>query len=564
MNERQSGNGAAGAGLPALHAGRRAVRRWAKELPAGNLTELGRLLVAALREANRRPEREGLFHLLEAIGPSAAAVLDHLTDRFALQPVPLDRAGSVSAGLAIELLGGLMRGYANVLNVTDTHVVWPWRQLAIRKQRATALHRVFSYGERFIGIHRLLRLELPEGVWRRVHRCYRVAETEGLCDRKAGRPVEGSSATSTAQEYRRLLLAMLLPADLPPRQQAQIRATLDEWARLAVLRRPGAEAKQAHYLVQLENDCGAIQVAGMDFEGRMPEGVRLMHTDELARRIARGRDAPEQVAPLDAAVLGVLNDAWCTARRRTEARSAEHAPAEVAIGSASLLVCGGRSAPVGGKATEQTAESVLPGSEVSVRGRILNRSDSGLSVAVPLGRVAVGTPVAVRSPGESWRPGVVVRARRREGEMELGVKFHLRGAMPARLHAKGMERPGPEFDVVVGRTAEGAWALLAPRIALLRDGTLVLTAGERRRPLRRGASLFRSRQVELFLVEPVDGEPADFTPSAPVVSRIRRAEGAMPVAVARDREGAIGELMARTGLNRSDAELVVEMARAAG
>jgi hypothetical protein len=612
---------------------KRKVRRWAAELPTANLAELARRLNEALAQVNAQPTPTGrLFYFLEAAGPAAALVFPHLERQYAGQPLPLNEAGSRASSLAVEIRAGFLRGYRNVLRaiVPDKEEASGWRVLWYRRELVTTLHRFIHYGDGLLEIYRMLHNDAPEGVWRRVHRCYRLAAKQGIHRRQVREWGEKKRSSSVEHAYKRLILSALLPTGaIPPVQQREINATFDDWVRLVRLGTPAEGTEGVLYLTRLARDFGPLALAEVARETLESENTCLVHTGRLcetiSKRQARGGKGrwwrrEKQLTP---ETLTVLHDNWCTVHHRSEARVAIDIPAEVAMGLSALFYLAGGRPSTGTTAAPRPAGPLLAkehdvqggqwlgktkGGDVwetiygdaprakpapnlapaggklqhgeheysSVAGRMVDKSDHGVAVVIArseLRQAAVGMPAAVRSQGDDWITGVIMRIKDRGDEMELGLRRLLTGAVPARLRVREGVRVSPPFDVIIGRTQEGRRAVAVPAVSALRTGDPEIELNGKPLPVGRGPVLVQSRYVDVFVLElsSTDAataieEAARAAATAPRPQRqaAKPASAAAPSLAGDAREQRVQKLMEETGLARADAEFIVEAEMAAG
>ncbi len=539
----------------------RAVRRWVAELPPANLDEMAQRLWHALAEVNHlaiSPSRR--LHLLEAFGPKAVLALGHLRRQYANQPLPLGSAAERAARQATDLLRELMRGYRTVLRqVAPDKAITRWRRLWFGHALHAALHRFIHYGGHLLTVFQAIHRDAPPGLWKRVNRFYYLAEANGYAKARLPLPGESRQRTTPGEEYRRLLLSALLPADgLSPAQYGELAASLAEWVRLTRLTRPPFRPGEQRHVVRLSRDSGPLGISGIDEAVRTSpnsRGLRLVELEKvLKKRLARGGRGRfwRRESPLSPETLRFLADNWCSEHQRTERRHADGGAAEVIVGLAALNhLLGGQEAPAEsataapakreiGLAPEPDHHGHLVGSRAPkidvwqsvyidpaqvkpavapvhdwrqeskadatyrrVAGHLLDSSSHGCGVRVArdeVPHVAAGMLIAVQNGGEDvWQVGVVARLTSQGTDLELGVRLLGKAPVAAALHTRS-PRGESRFPAVLIRDEQGRRLLIGPAVPAVREGELAVELGGPRIALKRLGKGAHSPHVAVFAV----------------------------------------------------------------
>lgn len=545
---------------------RRAVTRWAAELPVANLDDMGQRLRHALAEVNGLAiPRARRLHLLETFGPKARMALDHLRRRYANQPLPLTAADG-AAQQAIDLLSELMRGYRTLLGqiITDGKPLPIWRRVWLRDTLVLSLHRFIHYGGELLAVYQAMHCNPPEGLWKRINRCYLLAEAHGLTGLRVASPANAKMRTRINEEYRLLLLLSLIPVDgITPMQWRDVRANLKRWLGLTALARPPFVPGQQVYAVRLGRDGGPQPVSSLDDEALASQNTRALvitplRTDLKTRLAREGRRRfwrrETTVAP---EVLQFLLEHWCTEFTRAEQRDAREGPADVIVGLAALHhLLGGKATPV--QQEESSSSDDIPtlslaplpdahGHHLGVRAsavdvwqsvyvdpqkvcpvpsapqdwrtqtridetyrvlpaRLVDRSGHGCGVRMTrdgVRSVATGMLIALRTAeDDTWNVGLIARVTAHSNAVELGVRLAGDAPVPAVLHTRSARGIG-RFPAVIGRDDKGRRLLFAPAVPAVREGELVLELGEHPVPVRRVGNGAYARHVFVLAVEPL-------------------------------------------------------------
>ncbi|MGE0080431.1 MAG: hypothetical protein AB7U81_03965 [Thiohalomonadaceae bacterium] len=582
---------------------RRAVTRWAAELPVANLDETGQRLRHALAEVNGLAiPRARRLHLLETFGPKARMALDHLRRRYANQPLPLTAAADGAAQQAIDLLSELMRGYRTLFGqiITDGKPLPIWRRVWLRDTLVLSLHRFIHYGGELLAVYQAMHRNAPEGLWKRINRCYLLAEAHGIARVRVPSPADAKARSRITEEYLRLLLLSLVPVDgIPPAQWREVMANLGRWIALTSLARPPFAAGQQVHAVRLGRDGGPQPLAALDEEALASQNTRAiviapLCADLKARLARNGRRRfwrrETDVAP---EVLQFLNESWCTELKRSERRDSQECPADVIVGLAALHHL------LGGNATaaqEQPADepetpkiSLVPEPEIgghhigaradavdvwqsvyvdpqkvcpvpsapkdwrtqtrideayrALSARLVDRSDHGCGVRVDrdaVRNVATGMLIALRPPGDdAWNVGLIARVTAHGDEVELGARMAGSAPVPAVLHtrsARGLSR----FPAVVGRDDKGRRLLFAPAVPAVREGELVLELGDHRVPVKRLGNGAHARHVSVIAIAPLRPDDERHFDAAPVEEVATAEAQALPAADTAEPAGGTG------------------------
>ncbi|MFA5531466.1 MAG: hypothetical protein WDA11_12455 [Thiohalomonadaceae bacterium] len=559
----------------------RAVTRWAAELPMAHLDETGQRLCHALAEVNGLDlSIRRRTHLLETLGPKARLVLDHLRRRYASQSLPLTPAAEGAARQAIALLSELLRGYRTLLGqiITTGKPLPPWHRLRFGRPVRCALHRFIHYGGELLALYEAIHRAAPDGLWKRVNRCYLLAEAHGMAGSRLPLPGEERRRTRVQEEYLRALLMSLLPVDgITPAQWGDIIAHLPRWIALTALVRAPFAANDAMHVVRLGRDGGPQPVGALDEEGLASPHTRGICITglraELQRRLARGgrRRLWRRETDLAPEALQFLVEYWCSAAQRTEQRDLRNRPADVIIGLATLhhLLGGNSTAPQEEQDPEPTRptmslvpepeltghhmgtraeaidiwqsvyvdpEKVCPVAPVvadwrrqaktgetyrSLPARLVDRSQHGCGVHMDrraIVNVATGMLIALREEeNEVWHVGVITRVTAHGEQVALGARLAGEAPLPAHLHTRSA-RGLSTFPAIVARDEKGRRLLIAPAVPAVREGELMVELGGHRVPLQRLGNGTHSRHVAVVPIAPLRADDERHFERAPVMA----------------------------------------------
>lgn len=550
----------------------RAVRRWVAELPIAHIDETAQRLWHALGETNRLAvSPANRFHLLEAFGPKAALVLDHLRRRYANQPLPLGAGAERAAAQAVDLLVEFLRGYRTLLTqiAPKGKDIGRWRRFWYRRELRNALHRFIHYGGALLDVYRAIHQPPPAGLWKRVNRCYHLAEVYGFLKVRVPLPGDTKHRTRIDETYRQVLLLSLLPTDvLTPAQSGEIAASLAEWVKLSIITTPPFTANKQVYAVRLTRDGGAIGTGTLDEQGLTSPNSRGLDVSALRtaleKRLARGGRGRRwrREKTLSPETVQLLLDSWCSERQRSEQREVLAGQAEVIIGLAALNhLLGDHHAPpqedpsspskreislvpepddagqlMGARKKDvdvwqsvyidpQKIRPVTPPTRDwrqqaktvetyrSFTGRLLDSSDHGYCVRVDRGNVqhvAAGMLLAVRSSEQMpWQVGVIARLTAYGDEVELGARMVGEAPVAVVLHTRS-GRGVSSFPAVLARDEKTRHLLIAPAVPAVREGELAVELGGHRVPVKRMGNGAHSRHVSLFVVDVLRADDAHY------------------------------------------------------
>lgn len=408
-----------------------------------SLLQIHRSLQGLNRTDLRIPQR---LRLLDMHRSPLRVVRGQVESQFSRGAAPLSQGDLLVAGLFRDCCVEMAFGYKIiVLEIAQTR---KRRQL---EEMRLSMARALFYLEQTVFACALFRQSPPEGVWQEVHTLHGYARTLGIDEEPLKDPVTRvKTPTTISLTYRRALLFGLSDpfhqsVPLMSRVQDFLRRNADK----AQIRKHVRSARgYCQFVIDPQSDRPAWPWTGDD---KPPKNALFLDTLELtrdARDLLERLQSAEQVDidvdsefkdELGRKLLGeVAYKMGLVATRGSERSEGEDGSVEIMIGIDAANYCANGESPfalsslddVGDNAAQGTSRGHLPSVHESqltiVTGRLVDRSDSGLRIAVryaaaAAGTLRVGEVITCRSEKNPWEPGVIRWMRCIDDTIHFGV-----------------------------------------------------------------------------------------------------------------------------------------------
>ncbi|MFP4079505.1 MAG: hypothetical protein ACLFTM_02535 [Ectothiorhodospira sp.] len=310
----------------------RHLKRWLKALPLANLGETTRLFSTALSRFNARelPPSERL-ELLELMRPTQCFILEKLGRHFINRALPLPPRSQRIAELNHQVLEEVARGYLRVVEACrlDEGALRPRHQTLAMHRALRALCLQLFHAAR-------LYQPAPEGLWKRIHGVFALAERRGLKD-QAVKDIELTcqSRCSIEETYKQAcLFALADPLTLHQGDTDRLIRYLESHAGECTLGGAAIPDNGGHlYVLDLEADAPPAHVPREE----SPRGGTIRHLNPapVVRRLRTCTDVePEsgRMEHLTAEQAARVIRSWTSTARRRFSRSPTQGRMEATIG----------------------------------------------------------------------------------------------------------------------------------------------------------------------------------------------------------------------------------------
>jgi hypothetical protein len=428
------------------------AKRWISTLPLQDEYQAHRMIVNALNmfNANTEPLTRERLKVLKRLDDSSQALQESLSRQYLKNRGNNDNLDQTLWKEVFALYWHLAHGYQAFVRASlkgrEAEAISSYRPLVT----ARALHN-FSMEIRW----RYFQQERAQpNMWKRLNKFFRVAESNGYL---AGTvKMDGGSKTSTCQrEYAKIvLLDMLNPTSLHPRQIVQVANWLENWSEKVSFVARADFDHHTHY-VDLSEAAGAIRLKNVVSGDK----IRFFSVNEVLKEVSRLRDGlskgelPERLGlgmncrtPECIGLLDQIANLWLRETpARVYPRKAGEKISEVVCGIDAIVA----SMETPGAAETKGAEPIIPEEWTSE-----NTSDNGCGIKIDAGvckDAAIGKLVALRPENATGR--MVIGAIRwmssiEPGRLAMGIeKFSEAPRLVELHHLDGDKEQGKRLEV---------------------------------------------------------------------------------------------------------------------
>ena len=475
----------------------RSVEQWLARLPLADPCRCGASLMqllAAMAEAPLAPADR--CRLLQLCAVSLRQLLPSLGDRFWHQPHPLPQPSWMASQRLLQLLEYYTSGWRML---TQQPVAGWWQRRQRRHHQRLASHYLLASYEQLLESRRDAGFVDPHGLWRDACRLYLEAQQQQQAHHTHPDPLEQPQRNySISDRFRRLLLLSLLaPGRVSPRQLMEIRATLPYWLTRLELREGSLKEalNDASICYVLLPDHDRPPLPPQLFINHPPTTrVLMLRCDAIAQELRALLQTPSTTttaAPrLSQPSLRVLLHHWCEPPLRQQSRHPCHQSVSLLAGLDGVHHQLLAEQPVTTDATPVTAFGLVADGhwqDLSAhataiemdgaahhyacdRAELLDRSEDGCRLQLPLNhrqQWRVGGVIAIRDTADSaWRCGTLRWSSEEPDQqrVQLGVQLLCEQCRPCWLQ---IDRPGvatARIAVIHGYDRQRRPILLLPPI----------------------------------------------------------------------------------------------------
>jgi cyclic-di-GMP-binding protein len=413
----------------------RAVERWLRLLPRGDVAETARLLLLALHSVNHQSlgwqqRHTFLLSLREAINYTQQMLIH----QFRTIPFPLPDRHWQTARLAIDLHSAIAFGYHAVIRDLLSSRLQHRRQPLLARLLLLGL---YHHTQRLILSYQIYSPP-PQHCWHDLHTLYQTALVRSISEIQVTLDTDGQITTLQRYYKQTLLLALASPYRLRQGEIDQIYRHISKWVEWVEIL-PAESQVEALFVIHSQLD----EPPDYQVFSRHPchhDCLRL-HTLPLATQLLTWLQGskPDALRDLDDSLLRRLIIAWGIAPRRLFNRYPASGHCEIVVGITAIhqhlayahglhhLALRSRSQ----FDDEQNTAAQAPEEMAKSHNlwAIRNQSASGYRLAIPINHPAtvhVGELLALRPEGErgSWQIGIVRWLRQMDiTNLEMGVQI---------------------------------------------------------------------------------------------------------------------------------------------
>lgn len=318
------------------------VRAWVDDLKVTQIKSTAIALYKAVPEVNHlKVDVKARFEMLESLWPAVQHCLHGLAKEYLQQPLLLPENIQKMALIAQALQKHLLDGYTLCIQeLVSQKKLKP----ALQEMLINSIFRAMTASSLLMLRCAQLYTALPAQLWLRLHALFQAAEYYDAHTKPAPVAVaEGRQGRTVQDAYARLLVfSSIRPNQLSQNDLFHAYRALEDWARYVKFFPSATADANNHYLVDLNQDCGALLKER--FDGRPEHRVLELDFQALVSQLSKmtgnkrdiDRDSPARglsvPAEIPAALLEHMLECWSNAVQRNQDRRRTDIAADACIG----------------------------------------------------------------------------------------------------------------------------------------------------------------------------------------------------------------------------------------